>query len=226
MLKLSIIMPTKGRGSQVARLCKQIRKTTVGFNVELIVLAHPEEETKKAFDKLSAFDKEILDLEYLECRAIDGYQIGAGKATGTHLLATEDDSWPHEGWLAATMRKFDEIPDGHGYVKLPSDSKDYWAERAIGNRRYFWEVLGGVICVPHYITVYDDVEKSDRAIAANLFFEAEGAFVEHRTHVYNKAPCDKTYQEGGLTHWPTDHKTFLERKAAGYPIDYKPALSF
>ena len=226
MLKLSIIMPTKGRGSQVARLCKQMWKTTLGFNVELIVLAHPEEETRKAFGSLSKSVMEIVDIEYMDVRAIDAYQIGAGKATGTHLLGNEDESWPQEGWLANDMKKFDEITDGHGYVKLTSDSKDYWAERAIGNRRYFWEVLGGVICVPHYITVYDDVEKSDRAIAAGLFFEAEGAFVEHRTHVYGKAEIDKTYQEGGLTHWPVDRQTFLQRKGAGYPIDYKPALAF
>lgn len=225
-MKLSIVMPTKGRGPQAARLCKQIAKTTLGFNVELIVLAHPEAETKEAFDALPQTAKDILNLEYLDCRAIDGYQIGAGKATGTHLLAMEDDAWPHPEWLAHTMRKFDEIPDGHGYVKLPSDSRDPWAERAVGNRRFFWEVLGGVICVPHYITVYDDVEKSERAQKAGLFFEATGAYVEHRTHVYNKAPIDKTYQEGGLTWWPTDRKTFLERQAAGYPIDYKPSLSF
>ncbi len=214
---LSIIMPTKGRGEQAVRCIEQLFKTTNDFEVECIVVAHPDESNQKAFSNYSNPNVQVI---WEECSAIQGWNIGASKACGDYLKVGDDDLWYHDNWLLEAYKVIQETPDGHGYFKIRSDSQNYWGERCIGSRRFFKEVLGGVLCIPHYLSQYDDVEKTDRAIIEDLFFQAPNAYIEHRHWVYGKAIKDDTYKRGGIALVGQDEKTYKYRKSIGYPSDY------
>ncbi len=213
---LSICMPTKGRGPQALRCIEQLFKTTVGFDVECVVVAHPDDSNLGVF--LTPIPNVIVIWQ--ECSAIQGWNIAATHAQGDYLKVGDDDLWYHDGWLEETMKVVEATSEGHGYFKIRSDSSNYWAERAIGSRRFFVETLGGVLCIPKYLSQYDDVEKTDRAIAAGLFFEAPKAYIEHRHWVYGKAEKDETYMRGGIALVNKDQVTYQQRKAAGFPTDY------
>lgn len=219
---LSAILPTKGRGPQALRCLNRLYETTQGFDIELFVIAHPDESNDiLTLDSLPEFF--CCKLEFMDIKPLAAYNWAAERAIGTHLFDFDDDAWFHDDWLKKVYEVFDTIPNGHGYVKIQSDSQNYWAERAIGNREFYKDVLGGVISVPKYHSQFNDVEKSDRAIAAGLFFQSD-AYIEHRHWCYGKAEKDITYLEGGIKYVTEDHNTYASRKKAGFPNDYKGVI--
>lgn len=213
--KLSAILPTKGRGEQAVRCINRFYETTADFETELFVIAHPEPETVEAFKKLPK--NQNIYVEFVDIRPLQAYNYAVQKATGTHFFDFDDDAWFSDGWLDEVKKVFDEHPQA--YVKIRGDNSDYWAERAIGNRELYIQVLGGVLSIPHYHSQYNDREKSDRAIAAGVFYESD-AYIEHRTWTNGKAALDKTYEEGGKMYAAVDHGTYIGRLAAGFPNDY------
>lgn len=215
-------MPTKNRGVQAARCVERILETTVGINIELIVIAHPEPMAQLAFQELSK--NPLVNIQWKDCTVMEAYKIGGLLSKGTHFFCIDDDAWPSDNWLAEALEVFKRIPDGHGYVKILSDSQNYWAERAITTRKFIVDYLGGVLCIPHYISQYDDVEKSDRAILAGRFYVAEKSYIEHRHWVYGKAKKDQTYIDGGISNVTHDHNMYAFRKARGFPNDYSPYI--
>lgn len=217
-MKLSVILATKGRGEQAVRCINRFYETVDDFHIELIIIAHPEEATREAFKQLPK-DKDITVYE-VDCRSIEAYNIGASKSTGDWVLGLDDDAWFHDGWFEKLMETVNSIPNNHGYVKIQSDNKCEWAERAICSRKFLVEELGGVMCIPHYLSQYDDVEKTDRAKIANLWFESD-AYIEHRHPAHNKAPMDSTYQDGFARYAGIDGITYNLRKQAGFPNDYE-----
>lgn len=223
--KLSAILPTKGRGEQAVRCINRFYETTADFDTELFIIAHPEPETVEAFKKLPTdwpitVNKNLF-VEYLDIKPLAAYNYAVQRATGTHFFDFDDDAWFSDGWLYEVKRVFDEHPQA--YVKIRGDNSDYWAERAIGNRQVYIDVMGGVISIPHYHSQYNDREKSDRAISAGVFYESN-AYIEHRTWTNGKAALDKTYEEGGRMYAAVDHQTYLSRQAAGFPNDYNGVI--
>ncbi len=220
---LSAILPTKGRGPQALRCINRLFETIGDFDLELFIIAHPDEsnEVLKPLlaNNFSWANRIMVHLEFMDIKPLAAYNWAAERAAGTHLFDFDDDAWFYDDWLKRVFDVFDAIPNGHGYVKIQSDSQNYWAERAIGNRDFYKEVLGGVISIPKYHSQYNDVEKSDRAIRAGLFFESQ-AYIEHRHWCYGKAEKDATYLDGGIKYVTEDHNMYASRKAAGFPNDY------
>lgn len=222
-MKLSVILATKGRPQQALNCINRIFETTK-LPFELLIMSYPDEEANEIFTVLPK-DKDI-SLHYLACRSVPAYNKGASLAKGTHLFAVDDDSWFPENWLEniefaikATM------PNQYGYLKIKSDSNNYWAERAVGSRDFLIDHLGGVLCIPHYYSQYEDVEKSDRAIAAGHFYVVEDVYIEHRHPAYGKAEMDATYQDGFAKYAGIDQVTYQLRKQAGFPNDYESVIS-
>lgn len=219
---ISMMLATKGRTAQAMRCIDRLFETTDGFNTELFIMSHPEPETMDAV-KLLPKNKNI-QVHYVDMRPIGCYNLAASMSKGDYLFLFDDDAWFYDNWLANAMKVFDNLPDGNGYVKIQSNNTGYWAERAILSRQFAIDHLGGVLCIPKYISQYEDVERSDRAIRAGLFFQAADSFIEHRHWVYGKAEKDATYLEGGIKHVTSDHNTYASRKRAGFPNDYEAIL--
>lgn len=217
---LTAILPTKGRGEQAVRCINRFLETTEGLDTEILIMAYPDASNEEFMPKMP----KCVSIHWLDNPLMECYNIGASLAKGNFLFDFDDDAWFQDGWLHKVYKTFDSIPNQHGYVKIQSDNSCYWAERAIGNRQFYIDVLGGVLSIPHYFSQWNDVEKSERAMAASLFFESD-AYIEHRTWVYGKAQMDETYQNGSRKYADIDGATFKLRKAAGYPNDYEPIIN-
>lgn len=208
-------MATKDRPN-VASVCEQLFQTARGFDLEILVMAYPNYEVREAFSKIG--QSYNIDVEYTDAPRHEVLQEATRKAKGDLLSDLDDDIIPKAGWLAEVMKTLDYV-DGYGYIKIPSqDNPGYWAERAVAPRRLYQEELGGVVYIPKYLYVYQDMEKTDRMLAKGLFYVANNALIEHHK------PTDKTYYEGGVAHHDQDLKMYLDRKAAGFPNDYPSVL--
>lgn len=217
---LSVIMPTKGRGPQALLCIERMFETSPGFNVECVVVAYPDDSNRDVFTQV----RPNIQVIWEECGPVEAWNKGAAIANGDFLKVGEDDLWYHPNWLSLTMDVIDKLPDRKGYVKIRSDANTYWAERAIGSRQFHHEIFGGVLNIPHYVSQYDDRERTDRAIKAGLFFHAPQAYIEHKHWKYGKGEHDDTYERGGLYHYEKDKETYLARKAKGFPTDYKAII--
>ncbi len=217
---LSVIMPTKGRGPQALLCIERMFETAPGFDIECVVVAYPDDSNKAVFSQ----SRHNIQVIWESCGPVEAWNKGASIARGNFLKVGEDDLWYEPHWLSYTMDVIDNLPNQYGYVKIRSDASTYWAERAIASRQFLIDIFGGVLNIPHYISQYDDRERTDRAIAAGLFFHSPKAYIEHRHWKYGKGKDDETYDRGGLYHYKQDEITYKTRKAAGFPTDYKAVI--
>ncbi len=222
---LSVILTTKGRGPQALQCIERLLETTRPYKIEVVIVAYPEPTN------LDTFTQDVMDrlgdnivLTWMDDRSIPCYNYGASLAKGTHLMGLDDDAWFPDDWFQALLETIENTPNQNGYFKIQSDNQCYWAERAVASREFLIEHLGGVLCIPSYISQYDDVEKTDRAMAAGLFFESN-AYIEHRHWSHGKAEIDATYKAGGISHCDRDRTVYNDRKSKGFPNNYEKSIS-
>lgn len=93
----------------------------------------------------------------------------------------------------------------------------------LADRKFIKEKFGGVIHVPHYQHYFTDVELVKRAQRANAWAHCQTAFVSH-LHDFNAVSDDETYIDS-RQHYDADGATYARRLAAGFPDDFKAAIS-
>ena len=74
-----------------------------------------------------------------------------------------------------------------------------------------------------YTHSFNDVEMCERAQAAGRYVWAEDAKVYHAHWLFGDRPQDATDQRNLPRHGESQ-RTFLERRAAGFPSDYAPVI--
>lgn len=222
---LSIIIATKGRGEQAAKLIHRLDETLPNVVYEIICIAHPDDSNRQFLVDLPS----ECQVHYLDCRTTAAYNEGAKRAQFEWLLGLDDDVWPEDDWWSKILKCLEDNNNPEIFmIKLQLD-KDHphntfpHAERAICSRKFCQEILGGVFEIPSYIAQRSDMEKSEKAMAAGCFFVSEAIF-EHRHWLSGKAKVDKTYEEGGIKYQYDDLHTYISRHADGFPIDYEGYL--
>ena len=168
-----------------------------------------------------------LKLFFAECTAIEGWNIAASHATGDFLKVWDDDLWATPGWLDAAEKSYQVIGSPElAYIGLwdkHAEVPEKLFTRAIGTRKFFVEICGGVLTIPAYQSWYDDTEKFDRAKAAGCAYYCPESIIEHRHPAYGFA-TDATYAIGEQRH-TNDAETYRTRKEKGFPNDYPCVLS-
>lgn len=213
-------MPTRGRPDQSIKAIENVFATTKGHDVEMIVVAHPD--PKLSWGPLEAEHQNKLKVFLRDCTAIQGWNFAASHASGSFLKVWDDDLVAHPGWLDEVEKTW--IDNGSpdiAYIGLwdkHPDVPDKLFTRAIGTRKFFKEVCGGVLTIPAYRSWYDDTEKFERAKAAGCAIYCPTAIIEHHHPAYGY-PTDATY-ELAKARQINDADIFQQRKAAGFPNDY------
>ncbi len=218
---LSIIMPTRHRSLQAFNCVQRIIEVSDGLDYEIVISAHPEKETIDLFSSLNDSRVNIFYMEHNN--GIEAWNFAASQAQGDALTVSDDDLWYHPDWWVEAMNIIDvsrPMYIGIGEFGHGQDSES-WPERAIGTRKFFVNILGGVLCIPHYKSHHDDVEKSDKARANNVLLQVNGN-IEHRHYTRcNTTKRDET--NARAERWyGVDSQTYHSRKSAGFPIDYSP----
>jgi len=220
---LSLVTPTRGRSVRVFNCVKRIIEVSEGLDYEIVISSHPDKATKDLFDK---FKDSRVSIHYKDCEnGIEAWNHAASFAQGDCLKVSDDDLWYHPDWWKEAMDVID--PTISQYVGIGDfwngpDSAP-WPERVIGTRKFFCEILGGVLCIPHYKAHHDDVEKGDKARTAGVLSRVAG-YIEHRHYVrYPHEQRDIT--SARAERWyGVDEAMYQRRKAVGFPLDYEPVF--
>jgi hypothetical protein len=219
-MKVSIIVPTLSRPTQLRRNMERLLETVRGLDTEIIIVA---EVNRSSVDAMAGLPVKVLFRE--EWRgSVAGWNRGAAAATGDLLVTGADDLWWHDGWLEAALGAMQQA--GTCYVGLNdcihSGNTGIVTHWAI-TRQGVIDHTGGCLHIPAYRTAWTDIEIKERMLRASQFQWCAKAMVEHRHHITGAAYVDKCYLIQ-KQHMAGDEDTFRQRQAAGFPNDFAPVI--
>ena len=218
-MKLSACMPTRGRAQQAKLAIERFFETTRGHDVEMVVVAHPDE----SIEILGTMRHPRLKIYFADCTAIEGWNIAASYATGDFLKVWDDDLWPTPGWLDEAEKTWVQAGSPEivymGLWDLSPEIPETCFSRAIGSRKFFVQICGGVLCIPGYKSWFEDRQKFWMAKAAGCTLYCPESVIHHR-HVAVGYADDATYALG-RSRQGNDEAIYNERKAAGFQIEWK-----
>lgn len=233
-MKVSVVIPSKGRPAQVAQCVKALFETTAGHDVEAVIVCDEDaafNSTMTALaetfgnDEADRMARENLRWSWATLPVIPAFNEGLRLSTGDVILPGNDDLDWGEGWLDEALAVLETLPDGDGVVGLNDlcPVKRNFSAFFIATRRWLARENGGVLFCPHYHHNFVDPEVCARAIASGRYVVAEKAVVEHKHPAWGKAEVDATYQAGG-EHYADDQALYEMRWAAGFPDDFAPVI--
>lgn len=216
-MKISIIIPTYCRPTQVRDYTAQLIRTVEKFDTEIIVVAEVNENALslvKALPVTTMFHKDWRG-------SMANWNIGAELATGDVLVLGSDDLWYMDNWLDNALAQMEAedccycgINDLLGSIH-PDCDPTHW----VITRQGIIDHCGGCIMPPVYTMTYGDNEIAARLRRAEQFTWCEQAMVDHRHVAAGKAKMDRAYMNM-QRYLRQDQITFEKRKAAGFPDDY------
>lgn len=232
MIHVAVCMPSTGRADQMFSRAADLLFQERPRNTFLwLILAAPENDLE-TLDRVQDLrrlwgDKEDTDVLAIERKpgttAVEGWNLAYGVVDDVadwFVLGADDIIW-HRGWLEAALRAADGgaqvigLNDGHTNL-------DAYAPHYMVSRLFAREQLGGVLVPPVYGSWWFDREVCEKGQALGLYAPAWQAWAEHRHPDWRTAEMDETYEAAWPAH-DSDRQVYLERQAAGYPVDYEPA---
>lgn len=226
-MKVSVVIPSKGRPAQLAQCVRRLFETTRGYDVEAVVVCDEQE----AYDlTINALDQAFVSRDHLvwswdTLPVIPAFNEGLRLSTGDVILPGNDDLVWGDGWLTEALAVLETMPDGDGVVGLndlcpiPRNFSAFF----IATRRWLARENGGVLFCPHYWHNFVDPEVCARAIAGGRYAVADKAIVEHAHPAWGKAEMDATYTAGN-EHFADDQAIYTMRLEAGFPDDFAPVI--
>lgn len=218
MTKISFVFPAR-RPDKLMRALHSFFATTATYDVEIVVAADTPEVREIAQDCAH-----IVAWSDTPISAPLAWNLGASAATGDWIGLGADDLIFHDDWCEAIQPYL--VPRW-GMVGLNDDMDSYgrlgWATHWLASRDFLVKHIGGVLVPPVYQHGFVDVEVSFIAQALDLFVYVPDAHVEHLHPAWRKAESDALYDEKEAVSG-YDRATFNFRRAANFPITWKPVI--
>lgn len=210
----SIIIPTLGRAKQFASLVQNIYETTEK-PFEIVVITEDSETIGLIRSELDA----LVELVVETGTPVQKWNVGAAWADNDWLVLVGDDCRFEPGWWgkvkATPNRGFVGLYEGVTWV----NAVGHWAI----TRDCAQEVLGGVLALPAYKSGYFDQETCELMHQAGRYAVTKDIVLVHNHFSLGRSVFDETYRKGQT--WQAEDKLVFEtRKAAGYPIAWKPVF--
>lgn len=223
MLKVSICMPTRGRCDQAINAIHNVFATTDGHDVEMIVVSHPDSNDLMRLAALADRYPKLQIFGHV-CTAIEGWNFAASFASGDFIKVYDDDLIAEPGWLDAVESTWKQLGCPEiAYFGLWDKHRLVPHElftRAIGTRKFFTDVCGGVLTIPIFKSWYDDNAKFDLATKAGCAHYCPQSIIHHHHPAYG-FPDDETYALGRSRHHG-DEETYNAWKSRGCQIEWNP----
>lgn len=218
---ISVLLPTTGRPEMAERCVARLLDTTDGVPLEICVAIDNCPET---LDRIAGIDhppRAAVKIDYRqELRGnSQAWNDCLAASTGDPVVFAADDLEWGDGWWQNAAERLSQFPDGWGLVGF---NDGHWGEELsthyLMSRRFVVEVLGGVVAWPEYVHSFNDAEVNLRARQAGRYAWAEDAHVYHSHWLFGDRHRDETDTRTLGGHGAAE-RTFLERKAAGFPND-------
>jgi hypothetical protein len=228
--RVSVIIPSAGRPEQCRACVDQLFETTLGWNVECIVVAEPlglDVSHLSLYRQLFRLDRRVTFRLFKEHEGpVRGWNVGAEASSGQFLVFGADDLNWHEGWLAVALDTMNGIRDRSGLVGFNDGitNGNREATHFMMSRDFCVEHHGGVLAFPSYHQYYTDVESWRRAKKVDRYRWAFQAKVEHMHPEWNKAKTDATY-ELSSPKFDQDKAIFMRRMEENFPNDFEAVVT-
>lgn len=223
-MRVSVIIPTKGRYEQLAELLPRLRSTSGYDDAEYIVVA---DDDLKGADTAREAAPWATVINVPKRRGYwNACAIGQASADGTLSIALANDLLPCRAWLARGVAAYRRcFGSGLGVLGANDGAQPTivngpqvqvrleWASHFLIHRGLL-EQFGGW---PHwYDHTHGDLEIAARARTLGKF-AIEPLFVLYHNHWLNGAAHDPVYALGEAEQ-DKDAQLFQERRAAGWPM--------
>lgn len=222
-MRVSVIIPTKGRHEQLASLLPRLRSTSGYDDAEYIVVADEDSEGQQVAEQAAPWARTMLTYRRL------GYwgacALAQEEATGTLSIALANDLLPCRAWLARGVAAYRRC-FGSGFGVLGANDgaqptivngpqvqvRLEWASHFLIHRGLLEQFGGWPAWYDH---THGDLEIAARARALGKF-AFEPLFVLYHNHWLNGAAHDPVYALGEAEQ-DRDARLFQERRSAEWP---------
>ena len=222
MRRVAVVMATRERPAQALRCIERMLQTSVGYDVEAIVVADGDETTGDVIAR-AGLARVIMPPERISAPRC--WNLGAATATGDVLVLAADDLWWFHGWIGEMLEQMGRFPNGDGMIgfnDLAQDGHKLATHYAV-SRRFAVEHFGGVLVCPQYQHYFIDNEATARGKRAGRYVWAQNSVVEHRHPAWRKAQPDALYASRAPL-MTGDQALFQRRRAAGFPDDFEAVI--
>lgn len=220
-MTVSVLLATMGRPEKAEAFVHNLRATTEGHDVEIVVAIDGPLEDANRLDALGCIIHHSA-----QCRGSSkAWNDALALSTGDPVVLAADDLEWQPGWLDAALSTLQEFPGGWGFVGF---NDGHWGPELsthyMMSRRFIIEVLGGVVAWDFYKHSFNDREANARAHAAGRYAWCEDARVYHHHWIFGDRPQDTT-DTRLLGEHPESQRWFEYRQATGFPNDYEAAIT-
>jgi glycosyltransferase involved in cell wall biosynthesis len=219
-MKPSIIIPTLGRTERLAQTVNSIYETAckrlADPPFEIVIVTEDPDTICMIKSEMGA----LVELIEAGGTPVEKWNLGAAHADGDWLMLMSDDVIFLPGWMEACQRT-----PNRGFIGLNegvnwTDDVGHW----MISRECACDVLGGVLAIPHYKSWSFDQETCAIVRRAGRYARTDDIVIDHRHYSLGKAAFDETYKRVQPWH-VEDARTYVNRKAAGFPIDWAPVIA-
>lgn len=228
-MKVSILIPTYNRFELFKNMMKSLRNTTVGHDIEAIIVV---DEFPHSYNYIVE-DPEWKDVEWTspyfnhkKVGALQAWNDALRLSSGDIIVPAGDDHLFHGNWLDYALESHKEKLNGYGVVgmnDLAYNGNTQVATMWLFDRKWCKDNMGGVFAPPMYHYYCIDLEWNAKAKMLGHFYWDERSIQEHIHSAHGKRPVDDLDRE--KQKWmEIDNKTFEDRKARNFPIEWSPLI--
>lgn len=221
-MNIAVLLPTIYRKDGLHRTLQSLFETTKNYELTIVVAHEKDDNDAKSICNIykmmqyniikAVCEKEKQGPAYAWNTALQASQNNDG-----YFLASDDITFT-DGWLDEILKVYAiankgliGVNDGTGKYERAGFCTHYFMARS-----FIRDINGGVVCCPHYLADYCDVEVIERAKKVNQFAYAEHARIFHHwrevdDEAYKRADERRTEARG----------IFVRRKAEGFKDDYE-----
>ena len=232
---VAVLLPSKGRAEKLAQVLVDLTHQLQAADLKILVVVAAlvdEAETiaaaKRAKRKHDSNEAKIdIILRSPGTTSVEGwnqayrhaYQLGAD----WFVLGADDVNF-YAGCIAAAVEEAQKTGClVIGLNDMHTDLNKY-GPHYMASRKFTRDHLGGVMAPPMYKAWWFDREVCEIAQEVSTYAPAYRAIAKHDHHTFSGEPApDETYREAEQDR-ERDKVVYLERKAAGWPIDYEPVI--
>jgi glycosyltransferase involved in cell wall biosynthesis len=214
-VKVSILIPSVNRPERLRECLQAILATTKGIDAEVICSLSLTDAKSHAV-ALEA-NAQVTDNHIGLTGGTIAWNEASEVCRGDVLSMIGDDSIVKGDWLKIALREL-----GHsGVVGLNDLSRtdgERFSTHPVVTRDYLIQHNGGVLCVPHYVHYFVDVELCEHAQALGKYHFAKEAIIDHQWKG-NKSDKDNVYS-WAQRYFDADAQCYKQRKQRGFPVDF------
>lgn len=230
MDRISIILPSYERPTLLIGALQNIEsQISSDYEIEVVVVVDDDID---GFDVSSNyFDKtdKVLGITIgrkQKYSHIAAWNLGLANASGNLFVHMGDDGRFHGNALQLAYNTHKDKLSGYGMVAfndLNMNGDTQVGTHVFFDKQFCKDVLGGVMCVPHYKGYCVDLEFNERARGAGKYVWCQQAVLEHLHSSNGKRELFE--DEMTRTQYsPEDTALFERRKTLGFPNDFEPVI--